>query len=155
MQLAEYGALFVGHWGHYAVQQRDGSYVRVPEPVTYELLTGHLLGRWTVGTYLLDEQSRCSCAVLDADGQDGLAVLRQVGCRLAADGVWSLLEASRRGGHLWVLLDGLTAARLVRAWLLPYAADDGLELHDQSFRRDGHGRSRQSLGHHRRELHSR
>jgi len=55
-----YASLFVYCWEHYAVQQRDGSYWRVPEPLSLSLLAAHLAGRWTLGTYLLDRQSACS-----------------------------------------------------------------------------------------------
>ena len=127
--IEQYGELFVQRWNQYAVQQRDGSYVRVAEPLTYELLVGHLLGRWTLGTYLLDEQSLCSFAVFDADSEGGLEVLVQLARRLSSDGVSSLLEASRRGGHLWVHLAQPTPARWVRTWLLPYAVEYGLELY--------------------------
>src|SRR6266566_2394125 len=51
-----YASLFVHCWSHYAVQQRDGSYWRVKEPLTLPLLAAHLSGRCTLGTYLLDEQ---------------------------------------------------------------------------------------------------
>ena len=62
-----YASVFVHCWSQYAVQQRDGSYWRVREPLTLPLLTAHLAGRCTLGTYLLDEQHQCSFAVFDAD----------------------------------------------------------------------------------------
>lgn len=40
--------------------------------------------------------------------------------RLAADGVDSALEGSRRGGHLWVFFASALPPGLVRRWLLPY-----------------------------------
>ena len=68
----------------------------------------------------MNEQGLCRYAVFDADGDDGLDVLLHVQTGLANDGVPSYLEASRRGGHLWVLLDGMYPASEVRRWLLPY-----------------------------------
>src|SRR6266568_1246457 len=97
-----YASLFVHSWSQYAVQQRDGSYWRVVEPLTLALLAAHLEGRWTLGTYLLDEQCRCSFAVFDADGVDGLWQLLSLAVELARQGIPTVLEASRRGGHLWV-----------------------------------------------------
>src|SRR5205807_10334237 len=41
----------------------------------------------------------------------------------------TVLEASRRGGHLWVHLAEPTSARAVRAWLLPAARMLGVELY--------------------------
>jgi hypothetical protein len=112
-----------------AVQQRNGSYWRVREPLTLDRIATHLLGRWTLGTYLLDQYSCCSFAVFDADGPDGLERLVGLSAELAEQGIPTLLEASRRGGHLWVHLAGSTPARHVRAWLVPYATAYGIELY--------------------------
>src|SRR2546425_6933696 len=70
-----YASLFVHCWSQYAVQQRDGSYWRVVESLTLPLLAAHLEGRWTLGTYLLDEQCRCSFAVFVAGSAGGLGQL--------------------------------------------------------------------------------
>jgi CHC2 zinc finger len=124
-----YASLFVRCWSQYAVQQRDGSYWRVREPLTLSLLAAHLAGRFTLGTYLLDEQHQCSFAVFDADSGDGLEQLVGLAMELALSGIPTLLEASRRGGHLWVHLAEPTPARAVRAWLLPAAQSLGVELY--------------------------
>ncbi len=124
-----YASLFVHCWSQYAVQQREGSYWRVREPLTLQLLAAHLAGRCTLGTYLLDEQNQCSFAVFDADSQDGLERLVGLAMELALSGIPTLLEASRRGGHLWVHLAEPTSARAVRAWLLPAAHLLGIELY--------------------------
>src|SRR5437016_3256997 len=124
-----YASLFVPCWSQYAVQQRDGSYWRVREPLTLPLLAAHLAGRCTLGTYLLDEQHQCSFAVFDADSQDGLGLLVGLAMELARQGIPTVLEASRRGGHLWVHLAEPTVARAVRAWLLPSAQSVGVEFY--------------------------
>src|SRR6266566_1953284 len=124
-----YASLFVHSWSQYAVQQRDGSYWRVVELLTLPLLAAHLEGRWTLGTYLLDEQCQCSFAVCDADGADGLWQLVDLAAELAEQGIPTVLEASRRGGHLWVHFVRPTLAYAVRAWLLPYALALGVELY--------------------------
>ena len=46
---------------------------------------------------------------------------------LAEQGIPTMLEASRRGGHLWVHFTEPTPAHVVRAWLLPYALALGVE----------------------------
>lgn len=51
-----YASLFIHCWEAYAVQQQDGSYWRVANPLTVQLLTAHLAGQWTLGTYLLDQR---------------------------------------------------------------------------------------------------
>src|SRR5438105_7222710 len=119
--VAAYASLFVHCWSQYAVQQRNGSYWRVREPLTLAYVGAHLEGRWTLGTYLLDEHEQCAFAVFDADRADGLVRLAELAMELAAQGLPTILEASRRGGHLWVHLVEPTPAALVRVWLLPYA----------------------------------
>ncbi len=129
-----YASLFVHCWSQYAVQQRDGSYWRVVEPLTLPLISAHLEGRWTLGTYLLDEQCQCSFAVFDADGVDGLWQLLGLAVELARQSIPTVLEASRRGGHLWVHFAEPTLAQVVRAWLLPYALALGVELYPKQER---------------------
>ncbi len=124
-----YASLFVHRWDSYAVQQRNGAYYRVAEPLTFEHLEAHLLGRWTLGTYVLDAQSTCTFAVFDDDSDDGVNRLAVLAGELARFGVKTLHEASRRGSHLWVHFAGATSAAMVRAWLLPYARDFGVELY--------------------------
>ena len=127
--VSAYAALFVQRSDQYAVQQPSGSYWRVVEPLTGELLTAHLTGSVTLGTYLLDEYGQCSFAVFDADSEDGLAKLVVLAGELASQGIPALLEASRRGGHLWVHVTAPTPAQVVRTWLLPYAIGLGVELY--------------------------
>jgi hypothetical protein len=127
--LEAYASLFVQRWDQYAVQQRDGLYWRVVEPLSLSHLAEHLAGRWTLGSYVLDASSRCSFTVFDADGQDGLERLAVLSEELLQAGIPALLEASRRGGHLWVHFVEPTPATLVRAWLLPYARALGVELY--------------------------
>lgn len=127
--VAAYASLFVHRWDSYAVQQRNGAYWRVVEPLTREHIQAHLEGRWTLGTYLLDAQSTCTFAVFDDDREDGLERLAVLSVELARLGVSTLHEASRRGSHLWIHLTHATPASLVRAWLLPYSQAYGVELY--------------------------
>jgi hypothetical protein len=124
-----HGASCGGCWSSYAIQQGDGRYWRVCEPLTHTLVSAHLRGLVTLGTYLLDEADTCAFAVFDADSEDGLERLAMLAGELRQDGVPTLVEASRRGGHLWVHLAEPTPAHAVRAWLLPYAQGYGLELY--------------------------
>ena len=129
-----YASLFIHCWERYAVQQGDGSYCCVQEPLSLSLLAAHLAGRWTLGTYLLDAASACLFAVFDADSADGLVRLTGLAEELAQQGVPTVLEASRRGGHLWVHLSEPIPASVVRAWLLPYAVAFGVELYPKQDR---------------------
>src|SRR5437763_9083918 len=127
--VAAYASLFVQNWDVYAVQQHDGSYWRVEEPLDLPMLSAHLAGRWTLGTYVLNQDSACSFAVFDADSMDGLALLIDLADELRRHGILALLEASRRGGHLWLHCSESTPAWKVRAWLLPYALATGVEFY--------------------------
>src|SRR5262249_1168721 len=119
-ELEVFARLCVGRRDTYAVQRDDGRYVRVGERLTYERLRQHLAGRVTVGTYVIDEQGMCGFGVFDDDRADGLARLAAVQARLRGDRVPASLEASRRGGHLWVWLARPVRASEVRWWLRPY-----------------------------------
>ena len=110
----------IGRHDDYALQRANGLYTRMGQPLTLELLRAHLHGHLTLGTYVIDEQGCCRFAVYDADQPDGLPVLLDLQRRLAADGIASSLEGSRRGGHLRVFLARPTPVGVVRGWLHPY-----------------------------------
>jgi hypothetical protein len=129
-----YASLFVHCWDYYAVQQRDGSYRPSYQSLTLARLADHLQGRYTLGAYVLDRAGLCSCAVFDADSVDGLERLVRLSGELATQGIASVVEASRRGGHLWVFLDGPVLAGAARLWLLPYAQKYGVELYPKQER---------------------
>jgi len=133
-----FARLCVGRRDTYAVQREDGRYVRVGERVTYARLWEHLAGRLTLGIYVIDEQGMCRFAVFDDDRADGLARLAEVQARLRADRVPSYLEASRRGGHLWVWLARPVRASEVRWWLRPYVLP-GVEFYPRQDESDGLG----------------
>jgi hypothetical protein len=110
----------VGRRDDYALQQADGRYFRVGQPVTYEAVFAHLQGTATMGSYVIGEQGMTRFAVFDSDHPSGLGDLWRVKLTLAGAGVASYLEASRRGAHLWVFLAEPSRPASVRAWLLPY-----------------------------------
>ncbi len=136
--LRRYTTLFVGRRNDYALQQETGRYLRAGRPLTYETLRLHLLGKHTLGTYVIDEQGTCRFAVFDADSDDGIEVLAAVQARLQTDGVISYLEASRRGAHLWVFLSRLLPASQLRRWLLPYCPV-GVEFYPKQDEGVGYG----------------
>jgi hypothetical protein len=83
----------------YARQTPQGGYVCVHRPFTSGLMYQHLMGDFTLGTYLLDQESRAWFTVLDAD--DNIAGLAAMAASLEAQELPCYLETSRRGGHLW------------------------------------------------------
>ncbi|MBX5452171.1 MAG: hypothetical protein IRZ24_19060 [Thermogemmatispora sp.] len=134
----------------YAIQRADGRYRCVHAPLTPTLLAAHLAGRLTLGHYVLDEQDCCCYAVVDADQLDGLQRLVALQQVLAAQGIPTSLEASRRGGHLWLWLAQPTPAIQVRAWLRPLCSPN-LELYPKQDTASGYGSLiRLPLGVHRR-----
>ncbi len=137
-ELNHYHTLFVGRANDFARQQPDGSYRRVGRCLTSYEVQAHVNGQWTLGTYLINESGRCSCAVFDADSTNGLQVLRQVQSQLVCQGIPSYLEASRRGGHLWVFFAAPIPASQVRAWLLPYCPA-GVEFYPKQAEGAGYG----------------
>jgi hypothetical protein len=136
--LERYRSLFVGRTTDFALQRDNGRYVRLGRPLSDYELCLHLMGKQTIGTYVINEQGQCRFAVFDADSLDGLDVLRRLQLILAHDGVVSYLEASRRGGHLWVFLREPLPASQLRAWLLP-SCPQGVEFYPKQDEGSGYG----------------
>jgi hypothetical protein len=89
----------------YARQLEDGSYVCIRQPLKDWHLVAHLKGEITLGAYVLDEGSQARYIVMDADDDLQMERLMEVALDLAGRDVPSYLEASRRGGHLWLFFD--------------------------------------------------
>jgi hypothetical protein len=136
--LSLYSGLFVNRSDDYAVQLHTGRYRRVGKPLEHSDLADHLLGAKTYGTYVLDLNGCCRFAVFDDDTPHGLQRLSVLQRTFALDGIASYLERSRRGGHLWVFFVTPFPARLVRAFLLPYASGD-MEFYPKQDESKGYG----------------
>ncbi|GEM_PF-1625295 len=111
MLLAAWQKLIVNRSQPYAVQQLDGSYRWIEELCTLDLLAAHLRGEMTLALASADAQGMCKWVCLDADTPDTLpqlVALRGVLMKLGMPGV---LEASRRGGHLWLFFAQPLSAR--------------------------------------------
>jgi hypothetical protein len=96
----------------YARQQLNGSYRWVDAPCDKEVLLAHLAGTQTIALASSDARGWCRWVCLDCDMWDeqSLPQLVQVAATLAERRLPGLVEASRRGGHLWLFLDGLIPA---------------------------------------------
>lgn len=122
---------FVQRWDQYPKQLEDGSYITVHEPLTMDLVEDHLLGKITLGMYLLDEESRGRCLVLDADNAPDWRRLQALARALQDLGANNYHEKSRRGGHLWAFLDSPQPGRSLRQFgfgLLDYFSIQDVEL---------------------------
>jgi len=106
---------FVNRALPYALQQDDGTYRWVFRSCDARALRAHLAGRETLALSSLDAGGRCRWLCLDADAPDGTAQLRRIAAALAALELPGLLEASRRGGHLWLFFAAALPAALPRA----------------------------------------
>src|SRR5258708_37474312 len=101
--LEAFATRFANRRDTYALQHGDGRYTRVQLPVDSEAIAQHLSGQRTIALYALDSTSRARWLCFDCDAEDGLDQLRVIHRFLAELGLVSLQEASRRGGHLWML----------------------------------------------------
>lgn len=105
---------FVNRRDWYARQLADGSYVAVHEPLTDRLIWQHLRGEISLGVYALDAASQGRWLCLDADDEAELQQLTDLHNQLSDKGVGSLLEPSRRGGHLWLFFAEPVLGRTLR-----------------------------------------
>ncbi len=109
-----YADRFLTRRDTYAVQQVDGRYLRVAAPLDRAALVAHLTGRRTVAVYALDRQRQARWLCFDSDAPDGLLHLSTIQQALVGLGLSTLREASRRGGHLWLLCAQPLPAALLR-----------------------------------------
>jgi hypothetical protein len=100
--LLEWERRFLTRRQPYARQQEDGSYRWVFQRLDRLALLAHLQGKETVPLAARDELDQCRWICVDADAPEGLDHLRLVQQALTSHGLASLLEQSRRGGHLWL-----------------------------------------------------
>jgi len=138
--LEDWLRLFVNRELPYAVQQGDGSYRWVYEPVTPALLAAHLAGEMTLALSSSDARAQCRWACLDVDVPGSLPRLLAVREALADLELPGLVEASRRGGHLWLFFDEplpIVATRHVAAAALTSVAAQGVEVPALEFYPDG------------------
>ncbi|MEM2618250.1 MAG: hypothetical protein QW356_02010 [Candidatus Hadarchaeales archaeon] len=100
--------LFVHRGDVYAVQQGDGTYRTVYEPLTREVIRQHLQGEKTVGVYQIEPRTNTvKWLAFDLDGTDPPSVAEatkalysQLLTRVPEKAV--RLEKTRRGYHVWV-----------------------------------------------------
>jgi hypothetical protein len=112
--LAAFQERFFNRIDVYPIQKADGTYGAVRQPLTLDVLTEHLRGHHTIGTYALDERSNGKFIVIDADTDSIWEQLWAVATALEAQAVPVYRELSRRGGHLWLFTPILPSLHLRR-----------------------------------------
>jgi hypothetical protein len=110
------GKRFVQRWDLQSRQLEDGRYVCIHKPLHIGHLMAHLKGEITLGSYVLDENSKSRFVVFDADDHPGFANLIRLSESLSSKDIPSYLETSRRGGHLWLFFDQVVPGHLVRSF---------------------------------------
>jgi hypothetical protein len=156
LQLLEWERRLLTRRQPYARQQEDGSYRWVFQRLDRLALLAHLQGKETLALSARDELGKCRWVCVDADAPDGLPQLRLVQQALEHFALPSLLERSRRGGHLWLFFTlpqpASLATGVVHALLDPLYASgqlpQALEVYPDSTEM-GHA-VRMPLGIHRR-----
>jgi hypothetical protein len=123
--LAAFQARFFNRTDAYPIQLPDGKYAAIRQLLTPGVLTNHLRGHHTIGTYALDEQSYGKFIVIDADTDPVWQQLWAVANALEAQAVPVYREQSRRGGHLWLFTPSLPGLHL-RRFALQLLIEHGL-----------------------------
>jgi len=100
--LLEWERRFLTRRRPYARQQEDGSYRWVFQRLDRLALLAHLQGKETLALSSTDELGQRHWVCVDPDAADGLDQLSIVQRTLEEHRLPSLLESSRRGGHLWL-----------------------------------------------------
>lgn len=110
----------------YARQLDDGRYNCVRKPLEEKHVIAHLNGSLTLGTYVLGEDNKARFAVIDADDDLQLARLADISMSLEKAGMPTYLEASRRGGHMWIFFHQPIPGQVARAFGKNLLASNGL-----------------------------
>lgn len=115
----------------YALQQKNGTYRWIHDAITADLLAGHLAGEVTLALSSADSEGSAKWACLDIDQKVAPGQLLRLRDAFREHGLQATLEASRRGGHLWFLLEHAVPVATLRWALLRVMRDleqEGLEL---------------------------
>src|SRR3954447_7568180 len=83
-----------------------------------QVILKHLAGVQTVGLYAINpETQRSKWVAIDADYDGAYRDLRTLKWELERDGVYAIVEMSRRGAHLWILCEEPLPAKLCRIYI--------------------------------------
>lgn len=95
----------------------------VREPLTADVVLRGIRDQQPVGAYLITPANATHVAAIDFDADDGWALAVALRAAMMDRGVLQVyIEPSRRGAHLWCVLDEVLAARTVRRALRGFLA---------------------------------
>lgn len=125
-----YAAWFAARTDDY-VGWTGTTWVRADRPLTAETVWAGIRGGPSVSGYFITPQQTTHVAAIDFDTDDGLDLAKRLRATMAEKGVTGHVEMSRRGAHLWLLIDRELPARVVRRALKAYLRDAGIEVTDK------------------------
>jgi hypothetical protein len=150
--LAAFAERLVQRARPFAVQVEDGSYRWLYEDLSPDVLLDHLDGDVTLALSSSDGQGQCRWLCLDVDdpAPNALSWLLAIRSAFAELGLPGLVEASRRGGHLWLFLADALPVITARAAVLAALAqlrERGIALLNYELYPDVGARHPGPLGH--------
>lgn len=98
----------------YPRQTDNGSYFVVEKPLHSGVVISHLRGSITIGAYALSTENQAKWLCFDADSPERWQQLTELAQDLSSQSITPYLEASRRGGHLWLFTQPLAGADIRR-----------------------------------------
>ncbi len=122
---------------HYYFRPTD-RWTKKPLVLGQDVIRRHLEGAITIGLYAINPSSqRCKWVVIDADYKNSMEDLVKLQYHLGQEQVHAALEASRRGGHLWIFLGSPLLAKECRIYIYNLALRLGVPV--KGYRTDGVG----------------
>jgi (2Fe-2S) ferredoxin len=108
--------LFVGRDDTYVLQNNDGTYKRIDEPLTDEVISKHLKGDITIGIYQHDLNSfiKWVCFDFDENKSDALKVFEYLKSHEKYREACLLEDTGGRGAHVWLFFESPIPASVGR-----------------------------------------
>ena len=127
---AAYIAAFAGRTDVYGIYTPDGWRPR-RSPLTPSVVLDAFANGSPITFYFLAPDEMTHVAAIDFDTGNGFEQAVLMGCVMWDDGVPAYIETSRRGAHLWSVLDGQLHALALRSAHRTYLQAAGLPANDQ------------------------
>ena len=100
-----------------------------PKPLDADVVRMHLNGDVTINLYAINpETQRCKWVAIDGDFDGAVEALFRLQWELKQDGVEAAIEASRRGGHLWIFTETPLLASECRIYIYNLALKLGVPI---------------------------